>query len=214
MALGLSEPWAEIDAKARAGAPRAAPILELSFASSSGFAPVRIVLRADLSPKTVASVVGSVGERLAAAAVFYRNEAVPTTPPGQCGSILCGPYALIQGRLKGLAGTPAEATPAVRRGHVARIQDGQDFFVALDAHEEWGHSFTVWGEVVDGSSMETLEAIARLPFHESTGAGGTVMRLLDTELETTGAVRASESAGVVDGEVPPEHAGARLSSEL
>ena len=35
----------------------------------------------------------------------------------------------------------------MRRGHVARIQQGEDFFVALADHAEWGHAFTVWGEV-------------------------------------------------------------------
>ena len=76
----------------------------------------------------------------------------------------------------------------VRRGSVARIQDGPDFFVALADHQEWGHSFTVWGELVGEAGMRTLEAIARLPYHEQTGAGGTIMRLLDEELPASGVV--------------------------
>ena len=40
-----------------------------------------------------------------------------------------------------------EGQPIVRRGHVARIQSGADFFIALEDHVEWGHAFTVWGEV-------------------------------------------------------------------
>ena len=46
-----------------------------------------------------------------------------------------------------LSSTPVEGQPIVRRGHVARIQNSADFFVALEDHVEWGHAFTVWGEV-------------------------------------------------------------------
>jgi len=28
-------------------------------------------------------------------------------------------------------------------------EEGEDFFVALADHTEWGHAFTVWGEVRD-----------------------------------------------------------------
>ena len=97
--LGLRDPLAEVDEKARAGASPSSQVLELSFGRNAHFAPLRIVLRPDLSPKTVAAVVAAVGRGTAAAATFYRNEAVPREPPGQCGDILCGPYSLIQGRL-------------------------------------------------------------------------------------------------------------------
>ena len=40
----------------------------------------------------------------------------------------------------------------------------------------------------DSAGLATLEAITRLPYHEQTGAGGTIMRLLDVELPTTGAI--------------------------
>ena len=66
----------------------------------------------------------------------------------------------------------------MRRGHVARIQNGADFFVALEDHVEWGHAFTVWGEMHDAAGLATLEAITRLPYHEQSGAGGAIMRLL------------------------------------
>jgi hypothetical protein len=180
---GLEEPWAKLDAQALAAPPANASVLELSFAAGS-FSPLRIVLRADLSPQTVAAVVAAVGERREGSVTFYRNEAVPTSPPGQCGSILCRPYSLVQGRLAALSNTPAEGQPKVRRGHVARIQNGADFFIALDDHSEWGHAFTVWGELHDASGLATLEAITRLPYHEQAGAGGTIMRLLDVEAAT------------------------------
>ena len=133
-ALGFKEPYAEFDERALAGPPSSAQLLELSFESTAGLGLVRIVLRPDLAPATVKSVVDAVSARLAGDRIVgavYRNEAMPTTAPEQCGDILCGPYALIQGRLEGLAGTPVEAAPVVRRGYVARVQRGADFFVAL-----------------------------------------------------------------------------------
>eukprot|EP00966_Prymnesium_polylepis_P083604 1936490-Prymnesium_polylepis.1 len=139
---GLAEPWAKLDAQALAAPPANASTLELSFSDGGSFTPLRIVLREDISPQTVAAVVAAVGERREGAVAFYRNEAVPTSPPGQCGSILCGPYSLVQGRLAALSNTPTEGQPMVRRGHVARIQNGADFFIALDDHSEWGHAFT------------------------------------------------------------------------
>ncbi|EOD21564.1 hypothetical protein EMIHUDRAFT_117084 [Emiliania huxleyi CCMP1516] len=193
---GFKDPRAAIDEMALAGPPAGGQVLELRLASGANLAPIRIDLRPDLSPITVAAVIAAVGKRgdEGTAATFYRNEAVPTAPPGQCGEILCGPYSLIQGRLPGLRGTPTEGQAAVRKGYVARIQDGDDFFIALDAHAEWGHSFTIWGELRDAAGFETLEAIARLPYHETTGAGGTVMRLLDTELPTRGAIVAAAAS--------------------
>ena len=44
------------------------------------------------------------------------------------------------------------------------------------------------GEMHDSVGLATLEAITRLPYHEQTGAGGTIMRLLDEELPTTAAI--------------------------
>ena len=195
--LGLKEPFAGTDEQAQAGLPPSsrAQILELSFAQITEYAPLRILLRPDLAPKTVEAIVRRVGS--GAMAVFYRNEAVPDAPPGQCGDILCGPYSLIQGRLDALLDTPAEATPLVRRGFVARIQNGKDFFVALADHAEWGHSFTVWGEMRDDAAgMATLEAIAKLPYHEQQAAGhSTIMRLLDAELEAHAAVVVGRNPG-------------------
>ena len=192
--LGLKEPWADADERALAGLPSsiAAQLLELRFAPSTGFAPLRILLRPDLAPLTVAAIrqhiVGAEGSN--PAAVFYRSEAKPAAAPGQCGDILCGPYSLIQGRLEALLDTPSEATPVVRKGFVARIQNGRDFFIALDDHLEWGHSFTVWGEMRDDDAgMATLEAISKLPYHEQKAASAsTIMRLLEVEIETTAAL--------------------------
>ena len=44
------------------------------------------------------------------------------------------------------------------------------------------------GEMHDATGLATLEAITRLPYHEQSGAGGTIMRLLDAELPATGVI--------------------------
>ena len=83
--LGLKEPWADADERALAGLPSsiAAQLLELRFAPSTGFAPLRILLRPDLAPLTVAAIrqhiVGAEGSN--PAAVFYRSEAKPAAAP-------------------------------------------------------------------------------------------------------------------------------------
>ena len=105
---------------------------------------------------------------------------------------------------------------------MARIQNGADFLVALDDHSEWGHSFTVWGEMHDSQpGWETLEAIVKLPYHEQAGAGGTIMRLLDAELTTTARIvaatngrSASAEGGHTAGEAPPPDPEANFSTEL
>lgn len=215
-ALGLKEPWADADEQASNGLPPStrAQTLELRFPHDSGFAPLRILLRPDLAPKTVAALVQHIGEAggTPAAATFYRNEAVPAESPGQCGDILCGPYSLIQGRLDALLDTPSETTPLVRKGFVARIQNGHDFFIALDDHSEWGHSFTVWGDMRhDAAGMATLEAISKLPYHEQKAAGAsTIMRLLDVELETRAAIVDERPALVRDGELRQGRAGSSI----
>jgi cyclophilin family peptidyl-prolyl cis-trans isomerase len=215
-ALGLKEPWADADEQASNGLPPStrAQTLELRFPHDSGFAPLRILLRPDLAPKTVAALVQHIGEAggTPAAATFYRNEAVPAESPGQCGDILCGPYSLIQGRLDALLDTPSETTPLVRKGFVARIQNGHDFFIALDDHSEWGHSFTVWGDMRhDAAGMATLEAISKLPYHEQKAAGAsTIMRLLDVELETRAAIVDERPALVGDGELRQGRAGSSI----
>lgn len=165
--------------------PGDAPTLVVQLEGNSSWAPLRIKLRADIAPQTVASITAALGAGMACerCATIYRNEAVPSTPPASCGAIgPCGPYSLVQGRLGLLEGTPAESQPLVERGLVARIGAGPDFFVAIAGHEDWGHAFTVWGDMRDDEAgMRTLEELTRMPWHEVT-SGQTVMRMLDVEL--------------------------------
>ena len=76
------------------------------------------------------------------------------------------PFALIQGTL-GSYGTvfkdiPTEACPTIRRGSVAWVDSGPEFFVSLANHNEWNKAYTVFGFVLP-EDMEIIERIAQLP---------------------------------------------------
>eukprot|EP01065_Artemidia_motanka_P013483 TRINITY_DN1747_c0_g4_i1.p1 TRINITY_DN1747_c0_g4~~TRINITY_DN1747_c0_g4_i1.p1 ORF type:complete len:258 (+),score=65.33 TRINITY_DN1747_c0_g4_i1:69-842(+) len=148
---------------------------------------VRLRLRPDLSPATVARVAAGARSGVCRSCRWYRNEEVPKSRPADCGAIgPCGPYSLIQGYLDSLENAASEQAPLMKRGMVGRIRGG-DFFIALADHSAWGHSFTVFAEVADEGSMAVLEAVAKLPWHEQR-SGQTVMRMLDTELPFSAAV--------------------------
>ncbi|CAA6657170.1 unnamed protein product [Spirodela intermedia] len=57
---------------------------------------------------------------------------------------------------------PAEACPALRRGSVAWIGAGPEFFISLANHGEWRRSFAVFGSVLS-DDLPIAERIARLP---------------------------------------------------
>ncbi|KNA12330.1 hypothetical protein SOVF_127000 [Spinacia oleracea] len=76
------------------------------------------------------------------------------------------PFALIQGTLEA-AGTsfqtiPTEVCRTVRRGAVAWVGSGPEFFISLANHVEWKNSYTVFGSVLP-EDMEIAEKIAQLP---------------------------------------------------
>ncbi|XP_011032538.1 PREDICTED: uncharacterized protein LOC105131304 isoform X2 [Populus euphratica] len=74
------------------------------------------------------------------------------------------PFALIQGTL-GASGTmdiPTEACPTIRRGSVAWVESGPEFFISLANHNEWNKAYTVFGFVLP-EDMEIVERIAQLP---------------------------------------------------
>ncbi|KAI9381921.1 hypothetical protein POPTR_014G051300v4 [Populus trichocarpa] len=76
------------------------------------------------------------------------------------------PFALIQGTL-GASGTifediPTEACPTIRRGSVAWVESGPEFFISLANHNEWSKAYTVFGFVLP-EDMEIVERIAQLP---------------------------------------------------
>ncbi|KAK9076605.1 hypothetical protein SSX86_004939 [Deinandra increscens subsp. villosa] len=76
------------------------------------------------------------------------------------------PFALIQGTLEaeGVAfkKIPLEECPIIKRGSVAWIGSGPEFFISLANHEEWKRTYTVFGYVLP-EDMEIAEKIVTLP---------------------------------------------------
>ncbi|XP_060673731.1 uncharacterized protein LOC107403764 isoform X2 [Ziziphus jujuba] len=76
------------------------------------------------------------------------------------------PFALIQGTLEA-HGTifkeiPTEVCPIIRRGSIAWIGSGPEFFISLANHVEWKKAYTVFGSVLP-EDMEIAEKISQLP---------------------------------------------------
>ncbi|TKY65296.1 peptidyl-prolyl cis-trans isomerase [Spatholobus suberectus] len=76
------------------------------------------------------------------------------------------PFALIQGTLESYGSMfkdiPKEYCPTIRRGSVAWVGSGPEFFISLADHKEWRNTYTVFGSVLS-EDMEILEKIAQLP---------------------------------------------------
>lgn len=76
------------------------------------------------------------------------------------------PFALVQGTLEAQGATfkkfPTEVCPTLRRGSVAWIGSGPEFFISLANHEEWKKEYTVFASVLP-EDMNIAEKIAQLP---------------------------------------------------
>ncbi|KAL3499745.1 hypothetical protein ACH5RR_038838 [Cinchona calisaya] len=76
------------------------------------------------------------------------------------------PFALIQGILNARGADfnnmPTEFCATLRRGSVAWIGSGPEFFISLANHVEWKKSYTVFGSVLP-EDMVIAEKIAQLP---------------------------------------------------
>nr|KJB40965.1 hypothetical protein B456_007G085200 [Gossypium raimondii] len=76
------------------------------------------------------------------------------------------PYALIQGTVDAYGTVfkdiPQEACPTIRRGSIAWVGSGPDFFISLANHHEWKKAYTVFGQVLP-EDMEIVEKISQLP---------------------------------------------------
>lgn len=57
---------------------------------------------------------------------------------------------------------PSEFCPEIRRGSVAWVGSGPEFFISLANHQEWKNAYTVFGYVLL-EDMEIVERIAQLP---------------------------------------------------
>ncbi|XP_038895647.1 uncharacterized protein LOC120083824 isoform X2 [Benincasa hispida] len=76
------------------------------------------------------------------------------------------PFALIQGTLEAhgimFKKNPKEDCPTIRKGSVAWVGSGPEFFISLANHDEWRKAYTVFGSVLP-EDMEMVEKIAQLP---------------------------------------------------
>ncbi|KAF3793007.1 hypothetical protein EJ110_NYTH02162 [Nymphaea thermarum] len=82
------------------------------------------------------------------------------------GRTLGPPFALIQGTLETegvpFGRIPKESCPSIKRGSVAWIGSGPEFFISLANHDEWRKDYTVFGAVLP-EDMRIAEKIAQLP---------------------------------------------------
>uniref|UniRef100_A0A1D1XUQ3 Peptidyl-prolyl cis-trans isomerase-like 3 n=1 Tax=Anthurium amnicola TaxID=1678845 RepID=A0A1D1XUQ3_9ARAE len=134
------------------------------------YGTLHLKLFPECAPRSVSYIVELLGARHCAGCRFYRAEGrghswdeegnhIADAPPGP-------PYGLIQGTLEAegvpFKKVPAEACPTIRRGSVAWIGSGPEFFVSLASHNEWRRSYTVFGTVLP-EDMAIAEKIAQLP---------------------------------------------------
>ncbi|XWS49185.1 hypothetical protein CRYUN_Cryun13aG0142200 [Craigia yunnanensis] len=134
------------------------------------YGTLHVKLFPDCSPYSVAYILELLTLRHCAGCQIYRAESRGQSWDSEGNHIKDAPYgppfALIQGILEA-QGTPfkkipTEACPTIRRGSVAWIGSGPEFFISLASHEEWKNSYTVFGSVLP-EDMEIVEKITQLP---------------------------------------------------
>ncbi|KAJ7952600.1 Peptidyl-prolyl cis-trans isomerase-like [Quillaja saponaria] len=134
------------------------------------YGTLHIKLFPDCAPHSVAYILQLLGLRHCAGCQFYRAESrgylwdsegkhIKNSPFGP-------PFALVQGTLEAQGTTfkeiPTEVCPTIRRGSVAWIGYGPEFFISLANHGEWKKTYTVFGSVL-AEDMNIAERIAKLP---------------------------------------------------
>ncbi|OMO95793.1 hypothetical protein CCACVL1_05268 [Corchorus capsularis] len=134
------------------------------------YGTIHIKLLPDCAPHSVTYILELLTLRHCAGCQIYRAESRGESWDSEGNHIKDAPFgppfALIQGVLEA-QGTPfkkmpTEACPTIRRGSVAWIGSGPEFFISLANHEEWRTSYTVFGSVLP-EDMEIAEKIAQLP---------------------------------------------------
>ncbi|GAB2301427.1 hypothetical protein Dimus_035453 [Dionaea muscipula] len=131
---------------------------------------LRVKLNPDCAPHSVAYILELLALRHCAGCHFYRAEGRGNSWDAKGNHIKDAsfepPFALIQGTLEayGMAfkRIPTEICPTIRRGAVAWVGSGPEFFISLANHQEWNKAYTVFGSVLP-QDMEIAEKIAQLP---------------------------------------------------
>ncbi|KAL9231173.1 hypothetical protein vseg_006430 [Gypsophila vaccaria] len=131
---------------------------------------LHVKLRPDCAPYSVNYILELLELRHCAGCQFYRAEGRGNSWDLKGNHVIDTsfgpPYALIQGTL-GAAGVsfnniPTEVCPTIRRGSIAWVGSGPEFFISLANHIEWSKAYTVFGYVLP-EDMEVAEKIAQLP---------------------------------------------------
>nr|XP_029120007.1 uncharacterized protein LOC105043790 isoform X2 [Elaeis guineensis] len=134
------------------------------------YGTLHIKLFPDCAPRSVAYIVELLRLRLCDGCQIHRAEGRAQYWDSKGNHIADAsfgpPYAMIQGTLEagGLSfeKIPAEVCPTIRRGSVAWVGSGPEFFISLANHDEWQGAYTVFGSVLP-EDMEIAEKIAILP---------------------------------------------------
>ncbi|CAK7347771.1 unnamed protein product [Dovyalis caffra] len=134
------------------------------------YGTIHVKLLPDCAPHSISYILELLASRHCVGCHFYRAESRGKSWDSEGNHIEHAPYgppfALIQGTL-GAYGTvfkdiATEACPTIRRGSVAWVDSGPEFFISLASHNEWNKAYTVFGFVLP-EDMEIVERIAQLP---------------------------------------------------
>ncbi|TYG44286.1 hypothetical protein ES288_D11G086300v1 [Gossypium darwinii] len=131
---------------------------------------VNVKLFPDCAPHSVYFILELLSLQHCAGCQFYRAESRGNSWDLQGNHIEHAPYgppyALIQGTVDAYGTVfkdiPQEACPTIRRGSIAWVGSGPDFFISLANHHEWKKAYTVFGQVLP-EDMEIVEKISQLP---------------------------------------------------
>ncbi|GAA0141249.1 hypothetical protein LIER_02436 [Lithospermum erythrorhizon] len=134
------------------------------------YGTIHIKLLPDYSLHSVFYILELLKLRSCPGCHFYRSEGRGKSWDSQGNHIkdtsFGPPFALIQGTLdaRGLAFNkiPRQTCSFIRRGSVAWVESGPEFFISLANHDEWENSYTVFGSVLP-EDMKIADKIAKLP---------------------------------------------------
>ncbi|CAI8613343.1 unnamed protein product [Vicia faba] len=131
---------------------------------------LRIQLLPDCAPQSVSYILELLALSHCIGCQFYRAESRGRFWDAKGNHIKKAtfgpPFALIQGTLEShefmFKDIPKEHCPAIKRGSVAWVGSGPEFFISLANHKEWRNPYTVFGYVLS-EDLQILEKISRLP---------------------------------------------------
>ncbi|XP_047337941.1 uncharacterized protein LOC124941641 [Impatiens glandulifera] len=134
------------------------------------YGTLHMKLYPDCAPRSVVYILQLLGLRHCAGCRFYRAESRGRSWDSDGNHIKDAPYGppfgLIQGTLEAqgnpFTDIPTEACPTIKRGSVAWVGSGPEFFISLANHHEWQGSYIVFGSVL-AEDMGIAERIAELP---------------------------------------------------